>query len=141
MTIEAAAARYIAFCEGLMPHGLDRLAEFCAPDIHFRDPFNEVTGIANYRRVLAGMFEVVGQPDFVVTGKALAGEACYLRWRFTFRRGGGDRVTIEGMSELHFTADGLVGRHFDFWDAGRVYEMIPLLGGLVRLAKRRLSVR
>ena len=140
MTVAAAAARYIAFCEGMTPSSLDRLAEFCAPDIQFSDPFNDVTGLAAYRKVLAKMFEDVGQPDFVVAGRALHGDSCYLRWRFSFRRAGGEAVVIEGMSEIRFGDDGLVTRHADFWDAGRVYELVPLLGGLVRLVKRRLSV-
>lgn len=139
--LEKAAARYIAFCESMTPASLDRLAEFCAPDMRFRDPFNEVTGIEGYRRVLAKMFEDVGQPTFEVTGKALAGSACYLRWRFGFRRAGGDAVTIQGMSEISFTSGGLVREHIDFWDSGQVYEMVPLLRSLVRLVRRRLSVR
>lgn len=139
--LQEPAARYIAFCENMTPGSLGRLAEFCAPDIHFRDPFNDVTGIDNYRRVLAKMFEDVGQPTFLVTGKAQEGSDCYLRWRFTFRRAGGEKKTIQGMSEIRFTADGLVREHIDFWDAGQVYEMIPLLRGLVGLVKRRLSVR
>ena len=140
MTVEEAANRYIGFCEAMTPRGLDRLAEFCAPDIHFRDPFNESADLVGYRRILEKMFADVGQPEFIVTGRALAGRTCFLRWRFTFCRRGGQEVTIQGMSELNFTAEGLVERHFDFWDAGQVYEMVPLLRGLIRLVRRRLSV-
>ena len=140
MNIEAAAARYIAFCQSMTPGSLDRLADFCDPRIHFKDPFNEVTDIEGYRRVLAKMFEDIGQPDFVVTGKAMSGETCFLRWRLTFRRSSDKQDTIQGMSELSFTNEGLVDAHFDFWDAGQVYEMVPLLRGLVGLVKRRLSI-
>ena len=140
MKLEAAAARYIAFCEAMTPADLARLGEFCAPDIRFRDPFNAVTGVEAYRRVLAKMFEDVGQPDFAVTGRALAGDQCYLRWRFGFRRAGGEELRIEGMSEIHFDPDGRVTQHVDFWAAGQVYELVPVLGGLLRLVKRRLSV-
>jgi steroid delta-isomerase len=137
MNVEAAAARYIAFCEGMTPASLDQLGDYCAPSIHFRDPFNEATDIDGYRRVLAKMFEDTGQPDFTVSASALHGNSCYLRWRFSFQRAGG-RMSIEGMSEIRFNADGLVDRHFDFWDAGQVYETVPLLRSLVHLVKRRL---
>lgn len=139
MKSETAAARYVGFCEGLTPQGLDRLGEFCAPEIEFRDPFNQVGGLAAYRRVLEKMFRDVGQPDFVVTGTALHANGCYLRWRFSFQRRG-HPFSIDGMSEIHFNSAGLVDQHFDFWDAGRVYETVPLLGGLVGLVKRRLSL-
>ncbi len=141
MTVAEAAARYIAFCEGMTPASLDRLEAYCAPDIRFRDPFNDVAGVGAYRRVLAKMFDDVGQPRFVVATWALLGDSCLLRWRFSFRRNGGEEVTLEGMSELRFTPEGLVQSHFDVWDAGQVYELVPLLRTLVRLVKRRLSVR
>jgi steroid delta-isomerase len=140
MNPAAAAERYIAFCEGMTPAELDRLRDFCAADIHFRDPFNEVTGLAAYRRVLEKMFQDVGQPSFQVTGHALAGEVCYLRWRFAFRRTNGQTLRIPGMSEVHFNAEGRVTAHLDYWDAGQVYETVPLLRSLVRLVKRRLSI-
>lgn len=140
MTPAAAAERYIAFCEGMTPAALDSLDDFCAADIHFRDPFNEVTGVDAYREVLAKMFRDVGQPAFQVTGHALAGEVCYLRWRFAFRRANGETMRIRGMSEVHFNAEGCVTSHFDYWDAGQVYETVPLVGSLVRLVRRRLSI-
>jgi predicted ester cyclase len=140
MILAAAAERYIAFCESMTPGDLDRLGDFCTADIHFRDPFNEVTGVDAYRKVLAKMFHDVGQPAFQVTGHALAGDVCYLRWRFAFRRSGGEMMHILGMSEVHFDGEGRVTMHFDYWDASQVYETVPLLRGLVRLVKRRLSI-
>ena len=138
--ILAAAERYIAFCEAMTPADLDRLESFCDPDLRFCDPFNDVTGLAAYRQVLAKMFADVGQPDFAVTGRAVDGDRAYLRWRFTARGPGRGALRIEGMSEICFSAAGLVVSHCDFWDAGLVYEKIPLLRGLLRLVKRRLSV-
>lgn len=140
MTPEAAAKRYIEFCENMTPNDLGRLGDFCAPEIRFRDPFNEVAGLDNYRRVLAKMFDDIGQPDFTVDGCALEDNICYLRWRLSFQRKGGQRVTIPGMSEVLFGPDGRAQRHFDYWDAGRVYELVPLLRSLIRLVKRRLSI-
>ncbi|HMA15440.1 MAG TPA: nuclear transport factor 2 family protein [Kiloniellaceae bacterium] len=138
--IAEAVERYIAYLEALTPAGLDRLSEHCATEVRFSDPFNEVVGLAGYRRVLEEMFEDIGQPDFVVTGRALAGEALHLCWRLSGRGPGGRALHIEGMSEIRFDAAGLVVAHADFWDAGIVYEQIPLLGALIRLVKRRLAV-
>jgi len=139
MTV-AAAQRYIAFLEAMTTADLDRLAEFCDPDVRFRDPFNDVTGVAAYRQVLAKMFADVGQPDFVVTGWAVSGDRLYLCWRFTARGPGAAVLRFGGMSEIRFGAAGRVIAHCDFWDAGQVYEKIPLLRSLIRLVKRRLSI-
>ena len=140
MTPKAAAERYIAFCEKMTPADLDRLGDFCAPAIRFRDPFNEVIGLESYRRVLAKMFEDIGQPDFKVDGHALEGDICYLRWRLSFRRKNGCREVIPGMSEVAFGPDGRATRHFDYWDAGQVYKLVPLLDSFIRMVRRRLSV-
>ncbi|WP_340119520.1 nuclear transport factor 2 family protein [Pelagibius sp. 7325] len=138
--VSAAAERYIVFLETMTPATLERLEELCAPEVHFCDPFNDVTGVAGYRRVMAKMFDDVGQPEFVVTGKALAGECLYLRWSFSARGPGGRPLRFEGMSAVDFDAAGRVIAHRDFWDAGKVYEKIPVLRSLIGFVKRRLSV-
>jgi hypothetical protein len=44
------------------------------------------------------------------------------------------------MSELRFAADGRVREHIDHWDAAaQVYERLPLIGGLMRLIRRRFA--
>ena len=140
MSLETAAAAYITFFETLSPESLDGLDALCAPDIRFRDPFNDVRGAARFRAVLERMFRDVQEPRFTVLDHAISGRVCYLRWDFTFRRaGGGARVRIPGMSELHFDAAGKVTAHLDHWDAGRIYEMVPVAGAMVRLVRRRLS--
>jgi len=137
MTREA-ADRYVAFLESMTPADLDRLGAFCAPEVRFRDPFNVAVGVAAYRRVLEKMFADVGRPDFVVTDRAQAGDMLCLRWRFAARGPGGSELRFEGMSDIRFDDAGRVLSHTDFWDAGVVYEKVPLLGGLIRLVRRRL---
>jgi len=138
--VAAGAERYAAFLEAMTREDLDRLEQFCAPDVRFRDPFNAVTGVEDYRRVLEKMFDDVGQPDFVITGRALAGERLFLHWRFAAAGPGGRPLRFEGMSDIRLDAAGRVMSHGDFWDAGAVYEKSPLLRGLLRLVKKRLSV-
>jgi len=138
MTPEQAARRYAAFYETLTPTSLDGLEALCAPDVCFRDPFNDVTGIAAYRAVLEKMFRDVTAPRFVVHDRALSGAVCYLRWTFTFearRR----RRRIIGMSEIQFDESGRATRHFDYWDPSPVYAMVPLLRGLLAWLRRRLK--
>ena len=142
MSVEKAAVAYIGFFESLSPESLDGLAVLCAPEVAFRDPFNDVRGVARFRAVLEGMFHELREPRFKVLDHAVSGRVCYLRWDFTFRRGSGrdGLVRIPGMSEVHFDAAHKVSAHIDHWDAGRIYEMVPVAGALVRLIRRRLAV-
>ncbi len=133
---------YVAFFENLNPESLHLLDELCTPDVRFRDPFNDVSGVAEFRAILAKMFHDISEPRFKVTDRALSNQACYLRWTFTFRSAGARKhlQRIDGISEVHLNAAGRVIAHIDHWDAGsQVYEKVPLLGLMIRLIKRRLS--
>ena len=140
--LEAAVAAYIAFYEGLTPQSVSRLDQLCAPQVRFRDPFNDVTGVAAYRAILSRMFEDVSAPRFKVIDWALSGQVAYLRWDFAFtRRTGGAPWRIEGMSEVHFDDRGRVAAPLDHWDSGsQFYARLPILRSLIGLVRKRLSV-
>ena len=140
--LETAVAAYVAFYEALSPGSLAQLDKLCAPDVRFRDPFNDVTGIAAYRAILTRMFDDVTAPRFAVKDWALSGRVAYLRWDFTFTSRKGTPWHIEGMSEVHFDHAGRVAAHLDHWDSGsQFYARLPLFGGLIRLIRRQLSIR
>jgi hypothetical protein len=131
----AALAAWGAAWEGLRPGTIDQLLALAAPDIRFRDPFQDVRGRESLKRVLAHMFARVENPRFVVTDRAFGIEAGYLRWEFSWAGG-----RIEGMSEVHLAADGLVTAHLDHWDSGsQFYATLPVLGPVIRLIARRVA--
>ena len=140
--LEAAVAAYVSFYESLTRENLDRLDRLCVPDVRFRDPFNDVTGIAAYRAILADMFERVTAPRFEVSDWAISGRIAYLRWSFAFTpKNGGTAWHFEGMSEVHFDEQGRVATHLDHWDSGsQFYGRLPLLGRLIGLVRKRLAV-
>jgi ketosteroid isomerase-like protein len=134
--------RVRAFFESISPESLPRIDEIYARDAYFKDPFNEVRGVAAIRRIFSHMFEQVDAPRFVVREVVAAGDSAFLTWDFRFRarRLGSAEQVIHGASHLRFAADGRVCHHRDYWDAAEeLYEKIPLLGGLMRLLKRRAA--
>ena len=66
---------YIRFYETMTPESLARLPELVTPDVHFVDPFNDITGVAPLRRILARMFEDLREPRFVDVGNGHAQRA------------------------------------------------------------------
>jgi len=141
MPMREAAARAVDFFETLTPASLDRLGALYAPQAYFKDPFNEVRGIADIRQIFSHMYEALEQPRFVVTGCIVDGKQCFLTWDFNFRFKRYDRLsvqTVRGGSHLTFNADGLLDFHRDYWDAAEeLYEKLPLVGGLMRWLKKR----
>lgn len=135
---QTAARRLAQFYETLTPAALADLGQLYAPDARFKDPFNEVVGIAAIRRIFAHMFATTEAPRFEVTDCIEQGGQAMLGWTFRFALRG-RALTVRGVTHLRFDADGLVTLHRDYWDAAEeLYEKLPLLGGLMRAIRRRL---
>ena len=141
--IPQAALRLVQFFEQLQPQDLQRLPEIYAPEARFKDPFNEVQGLAQIERIFVHMFESLDSPHFIVTERIVQGQQCFLVWDFRFRFKRFDTATwqtVRGGTHLAFDAQGLVTLHRDYWDAAEeLYEKLPVVGGLMRWLKRRAN--
>jgi steroid Delta-isomerase len=125
------------FYEELTPATLDRFPEIYTEGAFFKDPFNEVRGVAAIQRIFAHMFEQVAEPRFVVTERLADENTAMLVWEF--RYGKGER--IRGVSHLRFARDGRVAYHRDYWDAAEeLYAKLPIVGSLMRWLRRKLAV-
>ena len=141
--LNAAVQRLVQFFEQLQPQDLPRLADLYAPDARFKDPFNEVQGVAAIERLFAHMFESLDGPHFIVTERIMQGTQCFLVWDFRFRFKRFDTQTwqtVRGGTHLVFNDAGQVTLHRDYWDAAEeLYEKLPLVGGLMRWLKQRVN--
>ena len=136
---QSPALRLARFYETLTPAALDGLGQLYAPDARFKDPFNEVVGIAAIRRIFAHMFATTEAPRFEVTDRIEQGGQAMLGWTVHFALRG-RALAVRGVTHLRFDAEGRVTLHRDYWDAAEeLYEKLPVVGGLMRLIKRRLA--
>lgn len=132
MNLDALIRHY----QELTPASLARFPEFYTEDVWFKDPFNEVRGIAAIQRIFAHMFERTVEPRFVVTEKLADDNSAMLIWEFRYGKG----QRIRGVSHLRFADDGRVAYHRDYWDAAEeLYMKLPVLGALMRWLRRRLA--
>lgn len=120
---------------------LDRFERFYASNAWFKDPFNEVHGVAAIRAIFRHMFESLQQPRFFIRDVIVQHDQCFISWDFEFRTRRMDKLqTIRGASHLRFDTDGRVESHRDYWDAAEeLYEKLPLIGSLMRWLRRRVS--
>jgi steroid Delta-isomerase len=142
VTTDARVARVIEAFERLAPDRLDALLSLYGDGARFKDPFNDVHGPVEIRRIFEHMFRSLEGPRFEVTEALVQGDQCFLTWEFRFRmkRFDRDEQCIHGGSHLRFGADGRLVLHRDYWDAAEeLYEKLPLLGGLMRWLKRRAN--
>lgn len=70
----AAVARLVQLYEQLTPQHLDSLHLCYAAQAHFKDPFNDVRGVASIRQVFAHMFDTLDAPRFAVTEQLVQGQ-------------------------------------------------------------------
>ena len=145
-TAEAALQRVVLFYEQLQPTDLPRLADIYTADAQFKDPFNEVQGIAAIAGIFNHMFDSLEAPRFVITQQVQQGNQCFVTWDFLFAMPqirGGQTQTIRGASHLVLREDQGTWRvavHRDYWDAAEeLYEKLPVLGSLMRWLKRRAN--
>jgi ketosteroid isomerase-like protein len=140
--MQDAVARIVHRFEHLSPADLPRLAELYTEDARFKDPFNEVQGVAAIRGVFEHMYASLDGPRFVIHDVVVQGEQCFLSWDFIFRMRSftRDEQTVRGGSHLKLAADGRISVHRDYWDvAEELYEKLPLVGALMRWLKRRAN--
>ena len=141
--LSAAVQRLVQFFEQLQPQDLPRLSELYAEDARFKDPFNEVQGLAAIERIFTHMFEALDSPHFIVSERIMQGQQCFLVWDFRFRFKRFDTTSwqsVRGGTHLVFNDAGLVTLHRDYWDAAEeLYEKLPVVGGLMRWLKRRAN--
>ncbi|WP_338849097.1 nuclear transport factor 2 family protein [Massilia sp. W12] len=123
----------------LSPHSLGRLSALYAAEARFKDPFNDVKGLAAIEQIFRHMYASTERPHFVMLQAFGAGDQGFVRWEFYFHAKRRD-WRIEGCTYFTFDAQGKVSLHRDYWDvAEEFWQKIPLIGGLVRWLRRRFQ--
>lgn len=138
-----AVDRIVEVFESLTPAAVAQLDAIYTEHAHFKDPFNDICGLAAIQGVFQHMFAALIGPRFVVTQRVVDGAHCFLVWEFHFRfrrfRSEVDQC-IHGSSHLLLTPDGRILEHRDYWDAAEeLYEKLPLIGPLMQWLRQRAA--
>lgn len=141
----AALVPVIDFYESLTETSLGQIGTIYREDARFKDPFNEVVGVAAIEGIFRHMYATTREPRFVVASAALSpdGREGFVTWTFHFRLKS-DRPEVErvirGATHILLAEDGRIAEHRDYWDAAEeLYEKLPVLGALMRWLRRRMS--
>lgn len=137
-----ALEEYITFFEKLTRRSIPLLDKIAAPNMYFKDPFNELHDIEAVKRIFEHMFATLENPRFKVLdyGFSRKNNNAFLHWIFSFQMKG-KPYEFEGTSIVTFNEAGLATSHIDYWDAGtHVYERVPVLGHVIRFVKSKLAV-
>ena len=132
-------ASIVDWFERLSPETLASIDAVYASDAHFKDPFNDVVGVAHIRAIYAHMFDNLTDPAFEITQTIEQGLQAFVAWRFTFQWRG-KAFDIPGCTQMTLNEQGRVVDHVDYWDVAQgLYEHLPLLGVVLRKLRGRMA--
>jgi len=121
---------------------LARVRDVYAKDAYLTDALRELNGIEDIEAYMLRLLKAVESCTFEFLDVAVSGGEYYFRWVSeakpkTIKKG--RTMRLYGMSHIRFDETGKVVFHVDYWDsAGGIFEHIPVLGGLIKLIKRRI---
>ncbi len=141
MTIKDGITNYLDFLRASNHETIADLTNYCTPDIHFRDPFNDVRSADHFVAIMEESYEKLFDMSFKILETFWSNEGAIIKWDFCFRmKLDGPLETITGLSEVRANEAGLITSHLDYWDSGeRIYARIPIIGYFVRLIRNRVS--
>jgi hypothetical protein len=137
--MNTALDRLLAWYTTLTPQAVSRADEFYASGAHFRDPFNNVHGVAAIQLIFRHMFTHTDNPRFIIRERICQDGQAFVTWVFEFGLRG-KQYTVEGASHIRFNPEGFVVAHRDYWDAAEeLLQKLPVVGAPVRWLRKRLQ--
>lgn len=131
---------YSQFFASMTRDDLVSLTLVFTPNARFKDPFNDVHGIAKITAIFQHMFDSLDEPKFIIDETLLSNNIAYLKWQFTASRKN-KPLLLTGVSRVIFNSQGLVSEHIDYWDASEQFYMkLPFVGSLLRFIQSKLKV-
>lgn len=132
-----------SFFNNLNSDTMHLVDEFYDRDIEFHDPVVNIKGVDQMRKYYQNLYQHVKSIRFEFSDEVVDGDTHAAVWKMILISGlnKGEPVELQGISHIKF--GGLENKaiyHRDYFDMGQfVYEDIPVLGGVIRFIKRKLS--
>ena len=137
--------RYLHLLANVEHAGVDAVCAIVSDDIYFRDPFTKIRGIDRFRQMLVDMVNQLENIDFETFAIGWCAEqgsrSALVQWRLAANlpRLGGRRWCVDGCARITIDASGRVCQHIEFWDAASLYEILPVVGPVLRWLRARFA--
>ncbi len=133
--------RLASFFDSLTQESLKELNLIYHPDVQFKDPINEASGLAQLDHVFKDLFTQLQDITIKVTDRGGDSTSGFIRWTMDYRFRRHNR-SIDGVTHAKFDERGLITHQTDFWDASfPIYGEFPIVGLTMRGIRRIVRVR
>jgi steroid delta-isomerase len=131
---------YINLFSHLNLDNIEQFDNFIDKNIIFSDPFNDIKGSENFKKIFYHMFKNVKDPSFIILNYSKSKNKVFLKWKMTFYAFKSKQF-IEGVSEITLNSDGKISSHIDYWDSmNGLFIKLPFIGILYRLSLKIFKV-
>ena len=132
---------YLNLFSNLNKENIKNFDDLVINDVIFADPFNNIKGLDNFKKIFYHMFENVKEPKFSIISYAQNKDRIFLKWKMTFYAFKALQ-TIDGMSDITLNEEGKVISHLDYWDSlSGIYIKLPFIGILYKISLRIFKVK
>ena len=126
--------KYIYLFSTLTPDNINDFDDLISEEIIFIDPFNNIKGAKDFKKIFHHMFNNVTEPKFLIIDYSINKKRVFLKWKMTFVAFK-SLQTIEGMSELLLNDVGKIVSHTDYWDSlNGLFIKIPFFGFFYKIS-------
>ena len=133
--------KYLNLFANLNKENIRYFDDLVINDVIFSDPFNNIKGLENFKKIFYHMFDTVKEPKFSILNYAQNKDHIFLKWKMTFYAFKASQ-TIEGMSDITLNKEGKVISHLDYWDSlNGIFIKLPFLGFLYKISLRMFKIK
>lgn len=110
-----------------------------APNAYYRDSFTAKQGVENIETYFIEGARTMHELAFDLQDVAVHDGNYYFRWitQVSLLGKEDDVIHLTGVSHVRFDKEGRVIFEQDFWDAGVIYERLPVIGSFIRWLKKK----
>ena len=132
---------YINLFSHLNLDNIEQFDNFIDKNIIFSDPFNDIKGSENFKKIFYHMFKNVKDPSFIILNYSKSKNKVFLKWKMTFYAFKSKQFIV-GVSEITLNSDGKISSHIDYWDSmNGLFIKLPFIGILYRLSLKIFKVK
>lgn len=141
---DKALERFGGFLEGIGSEEFieNEIANVYADNAYLNDTLKTLTNREEVKQHFIKTSKTMTKYSLEIEDIMSSEQGYYVRWTMKFsapKLANGDEIISIGMSHVIFDKEGKVLLHQDFWDSSTgLFEHIPVLGGGIRMVKKRL---
>jgi hypothetical protein len=111
-----------------------------ATDAYYRDGFKEIVGVDGIEAYLLRGASIVEENHLEICAIICHGHDYYVQWvsHYKLNRDASPPRVMLGISHLRMNCGGRIIFQNDYWETGRIYEQLPIVGYFLGWLKHRL---